>query len=79
MKIKKHEQEVSLEQIGKDLAQLTMEATQIHFKTQKTNKLDKQCWAWMGIGFTTALQLYNPNFTDEMVDKIIKESQKHLK
>lgn len=78
MKIKKHEQEVSLEQIGEDLAQLTKECTATHFTANKTNKLDKQAWAWLHIGFISALKLYNPGFTDEITMKIVDIAQKKL-
>jgi hypothetical protein len=78
MKIKKHEQEVSLEQMGEDLANLTKDCTQMHFTTNKTQKLDKQCWAWLHIGFISALKLYNPGFTDEITGKIVDIAQKKL-
>jgi len=80
MKIKKHEQEVSLEQMGEDLANLTMDCTRMYFEADKTEKkLDKSNWAWLHIGFISALKLYNPNFTDELCHKIVDIAQKKLK
>lgn len=78
MKIQKHEQEVSLEQMGEDLANLTLDCTKMHFESKTENKLEKSNWAWLHIGFISALKLYNPNFTEEMCHEIVEIAQKKL-
>lgn len=70
---------IELERLATDLAEITMMCTKLQMEKDKVDVLEKSHWAWLHIGFISGLKVFNPDFTDEVCDKIIELAQDKLK
>ena len=62
--------------LGQLLCDVTLQTSDIYIKTSGKKKIDKQMWAFLAIGFTSALKLYGWNKKE--IEEIITVSQKEL-
>ncbi len=66
----------TIEELTQDLLQITDEYTQFYLQSRKTNRINKELWGALHLGYVAALKTVG--YETETLDKVIEGTIKDL-